>query len=85
MNTMMRSKVKLAAGVAAATLLAPPVTGAQSGGEEATTQEIIAKSRSAYAALSSYSDNGTVVSAMGNQNQKLAFNSRKPWKDKRNQ
>jgi hypothetical protein len=53
---MMRSKVELAAGVMAAALLArgvPPVIGAQSGGEEATAQEIIAKSRSAYAALSS--------------------------------
>ncbi len=46
------------------------------GGDNATAQEIAGKSREAYAALSSYSDRGTVVSEMAGQKNTLTFNTR---------
>ncbi|MCX6924401.1 MAG: hypothetical protein NT154_14485 [Verrucomicrobia bacterium] len=46
------------------------------GGDQAAAQDIVAKSRGAYAALSSYSDSGTVVSEMAGQHNKLTFKTR---------
>jgi len=46
------------------------------GGRNATAEEIAAKSRQAYAALSSYSDSGTVGMEMAGQNITLTFNTR---------
>jgi hypothetical protein len=69
-----------AAGVGAAALLAGGAVRmavSQTGsGDKATAQEIAAKSRGAYAALSSYSDSGTVVSEMAGQKITLTFNTR---------
>jgi hypothetical protein len=78
MKTMTWLKVICAAGVGAAALLAgcKARTSQTGGGDKATAQEIAAKSREAYAALSSYSDSGTVVSEMAGQNNTLAFNTR---------
>jgi len=47
-----------------------------SGGDNLTAQEVAGKSRAAYAALSSYHDEGTVVSEMGDQKNTLTFNTR---------
>ena len=69
---------KFAAGVGAAVLLAGGAAMAavsQTGGE-LSAQDIAAKSRDAYAALSSYSDSGTVVSEMGDQRNTLTFHIR---------
>jgi hypothetical protein len=80
MKTMTWLKGIGAAGVGATALLAGgAVRMAMSqtgGGDKATAQEIAAKSRDAYAALSSYSDSGTVVSEMAGQNNTLTFNTR---------
>jgi outer membrane lipoprotein-sorting protein len=46
------------------------------GGDDPAAQAIAGKSRDAYAALSSYSDSGTVVSEMGSQINTLSFNIR---------
>ena len=46
------------------------------GGDQVSAQDIAAKSRDAYAALSSYSDSGTVVSEMAGQRNTLTFNTR---------
>jgi outer membrane lipoprotein-sorting protein len=46
------------------------------GGDGMTAQEIAGKSREAYAALSSYSDSGRVVSEMNGQKQTLTFHTR---------
>lgn len=48
----------------------------QTAGDGMTAQEIAAKSRAAYAALSSYRDSGTVVSEMNGQKQTLTFHTR---------
>jgi hypothetical protein len=78
MQTMTRLKVQFAAGLGLAALLAgcsqSPVP--SDGGDKLTAQEIAEKSRDAYAALSSYSDSGTVVSEMAGQNNTLRFNIR---------
>ena len=47
-----------------------------SGGGALSADEIAAKSRAAYAALSSYCDSGTVASEMAGQKNTLKFNSR---------
>jgi outer membrane lipoprotein-sorting protein len=47
-----------------------------SGGDSLSAQEIAAKSREAYAALSSYSDSGKVVWEMGGQQQTVTFHTR---------
>jgi outer membrane lipoprotein-sorting protein len=78
---MMKSwKVKFVAGAGAAALLAGGTAtwaGAQTGGGgNLTAQEIAGKSRDAYAALSSYRDDGTVVSEMSGQTNTLTFNTR---------
>jgi len=46
------------------------------GGDGMTAQGIAEKSRAAYAALSSYSDSGTVASEMAGQKQTLTFHTR---------
>jgi hypothetical protein len=80
MKTMTWFKLKLAAGVGAAALLAggsATVGISQTGGgDKLTAQEIAGKSRDAYAALSSYSDSGTVVSEMAGQKNTLTFKTR---------
>jgi hypothetical protein len=48
----------------------------QTAGDGMTAQEIAAKSRAAYAALSSYSDRGRVASEMNGQIQTLTFHTR---------
>lgn len=68
--------LKLTAGVGIVVWLAvgaPTVAISQTGGDEPTAQEIAAKTRDAYAALSSYRDSGKVVSEMSGQTNSLAF------------
>src|SRR5205809_293084 len=73
-------KVKCAAGAGVAALLAggtEMVALSQTGGgDPLTAHEITEKSREGYAALSSYSDSGRVVSEMAGQNTTLTFNTR---------
>jgi len=92
MKTMEWLNGKFAAGVGAAGLVAfaggAGVTALRAGGaatadaaptvgaDQVSAQDIAAKSRDAYAALSSYSDSGTVVSEMSGQRNKLTFNIR---------
>jgi hypothetical protein len=49
---------------------------AQTGGNELTPSQIAAKTRAAYAALSSYSDSGNVVFEMAGQKMASTFNTR---------
>lgn len=69
-----------AAGLGVAALLAGGAATAavpQTGGEhQLTAQDIVGKSRDAYAALSSYRDSGTVVSEMAGQRNTLTFRTR---------
>jgi len=69
-----------AAGVGVAALLAGGAVrmaiSQTAGGDKATAQEIAGRSREAYAALSSYSDSGTVIWEMAGQNFTLTFNTR---------
>ena len=79
MKTMTWLEVKLSAHAGLAALLLGGATTAalcESGAESGKAGEIIRKSREAYAALSSYSDSGTVVSEMGTQTNKLSFKTR---------
>ncbi len=80
MKLMTWMKLKFAAGVGMAILLAggaATVAISQTGsGDKPTAQEIAGKSRDAYAALSSYSDSGTVVSEIAGQNITTTFNTR---------
>jgi RNA polymerase sigma factor (sigma-70 family) len=79
MKTMTWLKLKFAAGVGVAALLAGGVATvaiSQTGGDDKLAQEIVAKSHDAYAALSSYSDSGTVVSQIAGQNVTTTFNTR---------
>jgi hypothetical protein len=74
-------KLKFALGVAAAILLAGGATtmviSQTTGGDKPTPQEIARQSQDAYAALSSYSDSGTVeVEGMGGNPYKMTFNIR---------
>jgi hypothetical protein len=78
MKTMTWLKYKFAAGVGVAALLAGGVATvaiSQKGGE-LTAQKIAAKSRVAYAALTSYSDSGKVVVEVGGQTIATTFNTR---------
>jgi RNA polymerase sigma factor (sigma-70 family) len=80
MKTMTWLKLKFAVGVGTAALLAGGVATlalSQTGnGGEMTAQRIAQKSRDAYAALSSYSDSGTVIYEIGSQKLTTAFNIR---------
>ena len=71
---------KFVAGVGVAALLAGGTATAAvaqtDGGDQVTAQDIAAKSRDAYTALSSYSDSGIVVSEMAGQRNTLTFNTR---------
>jgi outer membrane lipoprotein-sorting protein len=80
LKIMTYAKLKLAIGITAGILLAGgavTVAISQTGsGDKPTAQEIAGKSRDAYAALSSYSDSGTVVFEIGSQTITTAFNIR---------
>jgi outer membrane lipoprotein-sorting protein len=79
MKTMTWLKLKFAAGVGVAALLAGGVATvaiSHTGGDTLTAQKIAGKSRDVYAALSSYSDSGTVVFEIGSQNITTTFNTR---------
>jgi len=81
MKTMTWIKYKFASGMGAAVLLAGgaatvAISQAGHGNDPLSAQEIAEKSRDAYAALSSYSDSGTVVFDMGSQQLTNAFNTR---------
>jgi outer membrane lipoprotein-sorting protein len=78
MKTMTWLKVICAAGAGVAALLAgcKARTSQTSGDDQATAREIAGKSRDAYAALSSYSDSGRVVSEMTGQKHTLTFHTR---------
>ena len=80
MKMMTLKRLGLAMGVEMAVLLAG--CGAKEASSqtvdagELTAQEVVGKTRAAYAALSSYSDTGKVVSEMSGQNNLLTFNIR---------
>jgi RNA polymerase sigma factor (sigma-70 family) len=79
MKIMTWMKLKFAAGVGVAALLAGGVATvaiSQTSGDDKLAQEIVAKSHDAYAALSSYSDSGAVVSQIAGQNVTTTFNTR---------
>jgi RNA polymerase sigma factor (sigma-70 family) len=79
MKTMTWLKLKFAAGVGVSALLAGGVATvaiSQTSSDDKLAQEIAAKSRDAYAALSCYSDSGTVVFEMGSQTITTTFNIR---------
>ncbi len=71
MNTM-KTPSLIQTATLALTLLAPGALAA----EEPDAGEIMQKTRAAYAALSSYSDSGTVVTVMSGQTISLEFNTR---------
>jgi len=71
--------LKRAVRLGVATLLADSaatVAFPQTNGGELTAQDIAAKTRAAYAALSSYSDTGTVESEIASQTLTLTFSTR---------
>ena len=80
MKTITWLKFKFAAGVGVATLLAggaATVAVSQSGGDKLTPAEIARQSQQAYAALTSYSDSGTVkVEGVSTNSYKIAYNIR---------
>jgi outer membrane lipoprotein-sorting protein len=79
MKMKISRNLKLTAGLSIMVLLgvgAATVAISQTGGDEPTAQEIAARTRDAYAALSSYSDSGKVVSEMSGQTNSLDFNIR---------
>ena len=80
LKIMTYAKLKLAIGITAGILLAggavTVVVSQTGGGDNLTAQVIAGKSRAAYAALSSYSDSGTVVSEIAGQNVTTTFNTR---------
>jgi RNA polymerase sigma factor (sigma-70 family) len=80
MKMMTWLKLKFAAGVGMAALLAGGAAtvaiSQTSSSDKLTAQEIAGKSRDAYAALSSYSDSGTVVFEIAGQNTTNTFNIR---------
>ena len=71
-------KIKFAAGMGVAALLAGGVAtvaiSQTSSEDKLTPQEIAKQAQDAYAALSSYSDNGTAVTEGGGQTATTAFN-----------
>ncbi|MGH7989745.1 MAG: RNA polymerase sigma factor [Limisphaerales bacterium] len=80
MKTMTWLKLKFAIGVGTALLLAGGVAivavSQTSSGDKLTPQEIAKQSQAAYAALSSYSDNGKVTSEVGGQSIETTFSIR---------
>lgn len=76
MKTRTWTNLKRAASVAVLLAGGATVAVSQNGGGEPTAQTILAKSRDAYAALSSYSDSGNAVSEMAGQNLTLTFSTR---------
>jgi RNA polymerase sigma factor (sigma-70 family) len=80
MQTMAWLKLKFAVGVGVAALLAGSVATVavlQTGGDDQLTpQKIVKQSQAAYAALSSYSDSGTVVMEIAGQKVTTTFNTR---------
>jgi RNA polymerase sigma factor (sigma-70 family) len=80
MKIMTWMKIKFAIGVSMAAMLAGGVAtvaiSQTNNGDKLTAQEIAGKSRDAYAALSSYSDSGTVVYQIGSQQVTTTFNIR---------
>jgi len=78
MKTMRWLKLKFATGLGVAALLAGCSQSSDTAGvgDNLTAQEIAEKSREAYAALSSYSDSGTVVSEMASRINALNFEIR---------
>ena len=77
---MLRSKLKIFSGIAAALLLAVglAMTSTPRSGRhnKLTAKEIIIKTQHAYATLSSYSDSGTTVAKMGSINGGVPFTMR---------
>jgi outer membrane lipoprotein-sorting protein len=80
MKSMIWLKLKLTAGVGVATLLgysmATMAVSQTASGDKLTAEEIAAKAREAYAALSSYSDTGKVVAEIAGQMNTISFNNR---------
>ena len=80
LKIMTYAKLKLAIGITAGILLAGgavTVAVSQTGsGDKLTPQEIAKQSQDAYAALSSYSDTGTIVAEGGGENTTTTFNIR---------
>jgi RNA polymerase sigma factor (sigma-70 family) len=80
LKLMTYAKLKLAIGIAAGILLAggaATVAISQTSGDDRwTPQEIAKQAQDAYAALSSYSDNGTIVAEGGGSNTKTTFDIR---------
>ena len=80
LKLMTYAKLKLALGITTAIILAGGVAtvaiSQTNGDDKLTPQEILTKSHDAYAALSSYSDSGTVVFELGSQTITTTFNIR---------
>jgi len=81
MKTMTWLKIKFAAGVGVAALLAAgtatvAISRPAAGDGAMKPAEILAKTHAAYAALSSYRDHGTVVSQIGGQELRMDFHTR---------
>ena len=80
LKLMAYAKLKLAAGITAGILLAGGATTlviSQTGtGDNWTPQGVAKKSQDTYAALSSYSDSGTIVAEGGGTSTKTTFNTR---------
>src|ERR1035437_7978365 len=80
LKLMTYAKLKLAIGITAGILLAGGAAtlaiSQTSGDDKWTPQKIAKQSQDAYAALSSYSDNGTIVAEGGGSNTKTTFNIR---------
>src|SRR5674476_282648 len=80
LKLMTYAKLKLAIGISAGILLAGGAAtlaiSQTSGDDKWTPQEIAKQAQDAYAALSSYSDNGTIVAEGGGSNIKTTFNIR---------
>ena len=78
MKTKSWFNITVLAGVGTAALVTGShrASGASGGGDALPAGEIVQKSREAYAALSSYSDSGTVSSEMDSRKTTLTFNIR---------
>jgi RNA polymerase sigma factor (sigma-70 family) len=80
LKIMTHAKFKLAIGIAAGILLAGGATtlviSQTGGGGKLTPRQIAKQSQDAYAALSSYSDSGTVVTEAAGQTSTTTFNTR---------
>jgi RNA polymerase sigma factor (sigma-70 family) len=80
LKAMAWAKVKMAFGITAGILLAAGATtlviSQTSNGDKWTSQEIAQQSQDTYAALTSYSDNGTVMTEIAGKNIKTTFNIR---------